>query len=337
MYETFYQLSGMPFQLNPDPAFFYGGKEHSGAFSYMRYAVYQGEGFLVVTGDIGTGKTTLVRTLMEAIDPKVVVAVQLVSTQLEADDLLRSVAAAFGLPAVNVDKAQLLAYIETYLTSLLVEKKRALLIVDEAQNLAPRAMEELRMLSNFQYGNRALLQSFLVGQPELRATLEAPKMQQLRQRVIASFHLRPLDLDGTRAYIQHRLRRVNWQQDPEFDPDIFPVIYEATNGVPRRINTFANRLLLAAFLSEKHELGAADAIAVAQELHAELGPGISLPSHEPLAMNGSAAATPVSDAAMLARLERIENVSKATFDLLRSMVDPPPESSRRRTRPGKSN
>lgn len=336
MYEAFYGLTAMPFQVNPDPAFFYGGKDHSSAFSYMRYAVYQGEGFLVVTGDIGTGKTTLVRTLMEAIDPNVVVAVQLVSTQLEADDLLRSVATAFGLPAVGADKSQILAYIETYLTSLLIAEKRALLIVDEAQNLAPRAMEELRMLSNFQLGNRALLQSFLVGQPELRATLESPKMQQLRQRVIASFHLRPLDLEGTRAYIQHRLRRVHWEQDPEFDPAIFQVIFDATNGVPRRINTFANRLLLAGFLSEKHELGPADAIAVAKELHAELGPGISLPAEVSAPSNGAGPIAVASDNSTIARLDRIEAVSKATFDLLRSMVDPPPEV-RRKTRAGKSN
>ncbi|MCX7902242.1 MAG: XrtA-associated ATPase, partial [Burkholderiaceae bacterium] len=242
MYETFYGLTGKPFQLNPDPAFYFGSKGHVSAYSYLKYGVYQGEGFIVITGEIGAGKTTLVRTLLSELDPRKVVAAQLISTQLEADDLLRAVATAFGIPVKGLDKAQLLATIEAFLTALVGERRRALLVVDEAQNLSPRAMEELRMLSNFQLGEHALLQSFLVGQPELRNLLREPSMQQLRQRVIASYHLGPMDKEETRAYIEHRLKRVGWKNDPEFEPEAFEAIFTYTEGVPRRINILCNRL-----------------------------------------------------------------------------------------------
>ena len=218
MYESFFGLSGKPFQLNPDPSFFYGSRGHKRAFAYLEYGLYQSEGFIVITGEIGAGKTTIVRSLLEQLDSSKVVAVQLVSTQLEADDMLRSVGAAFGLPVRSVDKAVLLASLEAFLCQLAVDKKRALLVVDEAQNLPPGAVEELRMLSNFQLGDQALLQSFLVGQPELRAMMQSPQMQQLRQRVIASYHLGPLDKSETQSYIEHRLKHVNWNDDPGSSP-----------------------------------------------------------------------------------------------------------------------
>ena len=193
MYEAFYGLSGKPFQLNPDPAFYFASRGHKRAFAYLQYGLYQSEGFIVITGEVGAGKTTIVRSLFEQMDGERVVAAQLVSTQLDADDMLRSVTTAFGLRTNAVDKATLLASLEAFLCQLALADKRALLVVDEAQNLTPRAVEELRMLSNFQLGDRALLQSFLVGQPELRAMMQGPEMQQLRQRVIASYHLGPMD------------------------------------------------------------------------------------------------------------------------------------------------
>src|SRR5262249_45499609 len=161
---AFYKLSGKPFQLNPDPAFFFGSRGHKRAFAYLQYGLYQSEGFIIITGEVGTGKTTLVRNLFEHLDRTRVVAAQLVSTQLGADEMLRSVGVAFGLPVGNVNKAMLLGTLEAFLCQLATENKRALLIIDEAQNLTPRAIEELRMLSNFQLEDQALLQSFLVGQ-----------------------------------------------------------------------------------------------------------------------------------------------------------------------------
>ena len=149
----------------------------------------------------------------------------------------------------SVDKAILLASLEAFLCQLALDKKRALLVVDEAQNLTPRAIEELRMLSNFQLGDQALLQSFLVGQPELRVMMQSPQMQQLRQRVIASYHLGPLDRAETQAYIEHRLHHVGWKDDPHFEPACFELIHALTGGIPRRINTLCNRLMLAGFLA----------------------------------------------------------------------------------------
>jgi len=278
MYESFYGLTGKPFQLNPDPAFYFGSRGHKRAFAYLQYGVYQSEGFIVITGEIGAGKTTLVRSLFEQLDRNRLVAAQLVSTQLDADDMLRTVAVAFGLPVKAVDKASLLASLEAFLCQLAVAGKRALLVVDEAQNLTPRAIEELRMLSNFLLGDQALLQSFLIGQPELRDMMQGPQMQQLRQRVIASYHLGPLDKGETQAYIEHRLRHVGWKGDPRFEPAAFDLIHTASAGIPRRINTLCNRLLLAGFLGEKHAFGAADVQAIAREIHEELGPEAKLAS-----------------------------------------------------------
>lgn len=327
MYESFYGLNGRPFQLNPDPSFFFGSKGHSSAYSYLKYGVFQSEGFIVVTGEIGAGKTTLVRALLEELDPRKVVAVQLVSTQLEADDLLRSVATAFGLPVRGTDKAQLLATIEAFLTSLVTEHKRALLVVDEAQNLSPRAMEELRMLSNFQLGDRALLQSFLVGQPELRELLRGPSMQQLRQRVIASYHLGPMDEEETRGYIEHRLHRVGWKDDPSFEPAVFRSIYQATGGIPRKINLLCNRLLLASYLAEKHAIGQADVDTVIGEIRAEGGVDAPAQPQAPAVSDETARGDNVvrsfAFSSIAARLDRLEKTVNAMHELLRSMAGSP--------------
>lgn len=269
MYESFFKFRGKPFQLNPDPAFFYGSRGHRRAMAYLEYGLHQSEGFIVITGEIGAGKTTIVRSLLEHLDPDKVVAANLVSTQIDAKDILRMVAAAFGLPTRSLDKAGLLLALETFLVSVTAAGKRALLVVDEAQNLTPDAVEELRMLSNFQLEDHALLQSFLVGQPEFRDMMQGADMQQLRQRVIASYHLGPLDSEETRAYIEHRLTHVGWDGDPIFAPDAYSVIYGHTGGIPRRINTLCDRLLLAAFLAERHSIDEADVHAVIDELNEE--------------------------------------------------------------------
>src|SRR5437762_11341885 len=276
MYESFYGLIGKPFQLNPDPAFYFGSRGHKRAFAYLQYGLYQSEGFIVITGEIGAGKTTIVRSLFEQIDRDKLVAAQLVSTQLDAAAMLRAVGAAFGLPVRAVGKAVLLASLEAFLCQTALDKKRALLVVDEEQNLTTKAIEELRMLSNFQLGDQALLQSFLIGQPELRKMMQSPQMQQLRQRVIASYHLGPLDRQETQAYIAHRLHHVGWKDDPRFEPSCFDLIYTWSGGIPRRINTLCNRLMLAGFLGEKHVLEPADVQTIAREIRDEMGPEATL-------------------------------------------------------------
>lgn len=275
MYESFYGLTGKPFQLNPDPSFFFGSSGHKRAQAYLEYGLHQSEGFIVITGEVGAGKTTLVRNLLKKLDPQKVVAGQLVSTQLDAQDMLRLVVAAFGLPSRTLEKSQLLLVLETYLVSVTSKGKRVLLIVDEAQNLTPRAVEELRMLSNFQLGEHALLQSFLVGQPEFRDTMLSPHMQQLRQRVIASYHLGPMNDVETRAYIEHRLQHVGWNNRPRFEQEAFQAIYEFTGGIPRRINTLCDRLMLAGFLSGKEVLAGSDVSEVSSEIVAEGGSSAS--------------------------------------------------------------
>ncbi len=337
MYEDFYGLSGKPFQLSPDPAFYFGSKGHTSALSYLKYGVYQGEGFLVITGEIGAGKTTLVRALLEELDVKTIVAAQIVSTQLEADDLLRSVAKAFGIRVPQEDKARLLAAIEAFLLMLFQQNKRALLIVDEAQNLNPGSIEELRMLSNFQCGDQALLQSFLVGQPELRNLMRSPAMEQFRQRVIASYHLGPLDEDETRAYIEHRLHRVAWKGDPEFDASAFHGVFAASGGIPRRINAVCNRLLLAGFLSGQHRFSAAEVDAVVAEITGEIGPQAALvtPLREPVAASINAINAGAHSAghpdlvgnvrrllSMADRVDALERNVNELLGLVRSLVEP---------------
>lgn len=271
MYETYYGLSSKPFQLNPDPAFYFASKQHRRAKAYLDYGVLRNEGFIVITGEIGAGKTTIVRGLLDSLDASKVVAGNVVSTQLEADDTLRMVAAAFGVRVKDQSKADLLMTLEAFLIGQTVQGKRCLLIVDEAQNLAPAAVEELRMLSNFQFGNQALLQSFLVGQPEFRDILQHPQMQQLRQRVIAACHIGPLDEEETQGYIEHRLKCAGGTGRPHFEPEAHASIFQASGGIPRRINAICDRLLLLGFLNEKDTLTAEDANAVAQEIREESG------------------------------------------------------------------
>jgi type II secretory pathway predicted ATPase ExeA len=188
-----------PFRLGPDPSFYFESSGHGKALAYLKYGVYQREGFIVVTGEIGSGKTTLVRKLLESLDPREVTAAQVVSTQLDSYELLRAVCTAFGVPVPGSSKALTLATLEAFFAALAANGRRALLIVDEAQNLGLRETEELRMLSNFQLGGQGLVQSFLVGQPELRLTLRSSSMEQLRQRVIASCHLAAMTAPETKG------------------------------------------------------------------------------------------------------------------------------------------
>ena len=271
MYEAYYHLSGKPFQLSPDPRFFFSSKGHSRAMAYLVYGVHQAEGFIVITGEVGAGKTTLARALARKMETQRVVLAHVVSSKLEADDIVRMVAAAFGLPH-HESKAVLLRDLEKFLLACHNQGKRALLLMDEAQNLPPGAVEELRMLSNFQSEEKSLLQSFLLGQPEFRQTLQRPEMEQLRQRIIASCHLGPMDGADSEAYIVHRLQTVGWRQDPSFSPDAFAAIYEQTGGIPRKINVLCNRLLLLGYMDEKHAIRAPDVAAVIEDLEQEMAP-----------------------------------------------------------------
>jgi len=265
MYEKFYNLKARPFRLSPDPRFLFRSKVHTKALAYLSYGLQTGEGFIVITGGVGTGKTTLSRLILSRVNKSKVIAVELVTSQLESDDLLRLVAGTLGLAHQDLPKSTLLRNIETFLMARAREGKRVLLLVDEVQNLSLGALEELRMLSNFQVGEKALLQSFLLGQDEFRPILQSSGMEQFRQRIIASFHLEPLKADEIQEYVFHRLRLCGWKGNPQFENDIFELMYEHTGGVPRRINKLCDRVLLYGCVEESHNISVDDVKAVIEE------------------------------------------------------------------------
>ncbi len=244
MYNDHYGLSANPFQLTPDARFWFESATHRKAMAYLGYGLAQGEGFIVVTGEIGAGKTTLIGHLLDSIDPSRVFAVRLASTQVGTGDLLRLIAQGFGIASEGLEKAQLLARIESALQDRARSGQQCLVIIDEAQNLSLDALEELRLLSNFQGADRALLQILLLGQPEFRAVFEAADLEQLRQRVIATHHLMPMEADEVGGYIAHRLKCVGWTGRPDFTDDALAALHRESDGIPRKINSLAARALM---------------------------------------------------------------------------------------------
>jgi general secretion pathway protein A len=270
MYAEFYGLTAPPFQLAPDPRFFFESTVHRQAMAYLVYGLHHAEGFIIITGEVGAGKTILVENLLSTIDRSNFVTAKIVTTQLAGDDLLHMVAADFGIVKEGLAKGPLLQRISEFALAQHRNGKRVLLIVDEAQNLSFEALEELRMLSNIFFERTMALQSFLLGQPQFRATLGSPRLEQLRQRVTAAYHLGPLGEGESRAYVEHRLRRADWKGDPHFSEDCFPLIHQRTGGVPRQINTLCSRLLLFGFLEELHSLTANAVEKVANDLREEI-------------------------------------------------------------------
>lgn len=283
MYQEFFGLSGKPFQLSPDASFFYASREHKRALAFLEYGLAQADGFIVVTGEVGTGKSTLAQTMLQKLDPKRILVANIVTTQLKEDDLLHLVAANLGLRVTNPSKAILLRELERVFQQQSREGRRVLILVDEAQNLPPASVEELRMLSNFTLNSKPLVQIFLLGQQEFRETLLGPGFEQLRQRVIATYHLNPLDESETRTYIEHRLHRVGWSNRPAFSDDAFRTIYRFSSGVPRRINNLCDRLMLFAFLEEQTEIDGESVQRVSEEIGAEFwtGRGAEVPRPQP--------------------------------------------------------
>jgi general secretion pathway protein A len=255
MFDDFYGLTGRPFQLTPDPNFYFESTTHRKALSYLGYGLAQAEGFIVITGEIGSGKSTLVAHLMQKIDREQMTVGQVVTSNLDGEELVHVAAQSFGLDVEGHDKAAALGAIESFLHDEARAGRRCLLVVDESQNLSVEALEELRMLSNFQLGAHPLLQLLLLGQPEFKQVLaQHGELEQLRQRVIAAHHLEAMEPGEIEPYIKHRLECVGWQGNPDFDQRVFAELYTATGGIPRKVNQVVTRLLLLGAVEQRSRI-----------------------------------------------------------------------------------
>jgi putative secretion ATPase (PEP-CTERM system associated) len=331
MYTEFFGLSDRPFQLTPDARFYFDSRTHKKAMAYLGYGLAQSEGFVVITGEIGAGKSTLVQHLLATIDRARLNAISLVSTQVEGDDMLRLAAQGMGIETEGLEKAQLLERVEQWLQDQAEAHKRSLLIVDEAQNLTISALEELRMMSNFQLSGQALIQIVLLGQPEFRDKLADASLEQLRQRVIATHHLDPMEANEVGPYMVHRLALVGWQDRPSFDAEAFAAVYRHTDGIPRRVNQLASRLLLQAGVEQLDTIGAATVDAVAEDMAADSPQARTEPvvQAEAQVAELAPAAVPVAAdlsterriAALEARLEEQERALRRVLTLLVDWVE----------------
>lgn len=267
MYETHFGLTAAPFRLTPDPGFYFGSRGHSQALSVLVFGAHQREGFMLLTGEAGVGKTTVVHTLLQGLAEDEVVSAQIAHTQLDDAELLAAICCACGVGAAGRSRADLLAALEAFFITVAAAGRRTLLVVDEAHNLGERELEALRLLSNFQLGHHPLLQAVLVGAPALRERLgSSAALAPLRERVIAACHLGPLTLVETMSYIHHRMQLAGWQGAPVFDEPAVAQVFHVTRGNPRRINQLCARLLMAAFVESRTRVDAAQVERLAGEL-----------------------------------------------------------------------
>ncbi len=269
MFEERFSFSGSPFRLAPDPKFFFGSKSHNKAMSYLHYGLRQAEGFIVITGEIGAGKTMLIGHLLDQLDRSNIVAANLLTPNLEAADLLSHILSAFRIEAAGEGKASEIEAFEDFLFDQLNHGRRVLLVVDEAQNLPLKTLEELRVLSNMEYDGTPLFQVFLVGQPDFRETMARADMEQLRQRVIATYHLEPMAREETEGYIEHRLAQVGWTGKPAIARDAYDAIFAATGGLPRKIHKLCNRAFLYAAVENLDRIDGSTVEVVLADLIAE--------------------------------------------------------------------
>jgi putative secretion ATPase (PEP-CTERM system associated) len=267
MYEKHFQLRERPFALSPDPDYLYPSRVHQEALSYLRYGIEGHAGFVVITGEIGSGKTTMLQSLLVRLDQGTSVA-RIVNTLLDPRELLEAIMLDFGMDPTSMSKPVLLHRLGAFLVQQRQAGRLTLLVVDEAQNLSLPALEEIRMLSNLETEKSKLLQIVLIGQPELRETLSQPRLEQLRQRITVSYHLPPLEADETANYINHRLKRAAAGPPMQLRRDVTDLIHSRSHGVPRLINVIADAALLLAYGMDRKDIDAAIVREAIQELDA---------------------------------------------------------------------
>jgi general secretion pathway protein A len=267
MYERYFHLRERPFALSPDPDYLYPSRVHQEALSYLRYGIEGHAGFVVITGEIGSGKTTMLQSLLGRLDRNTTVA-RLVNTMLDARELLEAILLDFGIDPTGLSKPVLLHRLGQFLVQQRQSSRLTLLVIDEAQNLSLPALEEIRMLSNFETEKSKLIQIILIGQPELRDKLALPQLEQLRQRITVSYHLQPLDAAETHNYINHRLRRAAVGAPLQFRREVTDVIHSRSRGVPRIINVIADATLLFAYGVDRRDIDVSIAREALEELDA---------------------------------------------------------------------
>ncbi len=268
MYEAFYGLKDRPFVMTPDTRYFFPSAKHVDALNHMVYAIEERRGFVVITGEIGSGKTTLSRVLFQRLDPRTKTAI-VRNTHLTAKDLVAAALDELEIPTrPGNTKTQLIGKLNEYLIDQLRNDNNVVLLIDEAQNLRPAVLEEVRMLSNLETETDKLIQIVLMGQPELKAKLWLKDLTQLRQRVTLHYHLGPLDAAETAGYVNHRLRVAGANGTPIFNAAALRKIFDYTDGVPRLINGLCDRALLTGYIGETRTLGPHVIEEVAQELPA---------------------------------------------------------------------
>ena len=253
MYEKYFQLLERPFALSPDPEYLYPSRGHQEALSYLRYGVEGHAGFVVITGEIGSGKTTMLQALLGRLDRNITVA-RLVNTMLDPRELLEAIVLDFGIDPTGLSKPVLLQRLAAFLVQQRQAGRLTLLVIDEAQNLSLPALEEIRMLSNLETEKSKLIQIILIGQPELREKLTLPQLSQLRQRITVSYHLKPLDALETKHYIDHRLKRAAIGSPVTFPHEVTDLIHRRSRGVPRIINVIADATLLFAYGIDRRDI-----------------------------------------------------------------------------------
>jgi type II secretory pathway predicted ATPase ExeA len=264
-YLDHFRFDKAPFGLTPDPEFVYWSKQHARAKAYMESTIWLSDGFVVITGEIGSGKTTLLQSFLSELEDDVVYAV-VSQTQLNATQFLQAVLTEFGFKPFDKKKVELLDMLNMFLIEQYAAGKKAILIVDEAQNLSTKVLEEIRLLSGIETSKEKVLRIILAGQPELKKTLESTRLKQLVQRVRLRFHLGALDQREMREYIEHRLKIAGREEPQLFADDAFPVIYRYSVGIPRLINTICDSALLVGFADDKVTITGRDIEATAEEL-----------------------------------------------------------------------